>query len=107
MDGVTILNTIHEYAGLISPIWAAMFWILSLFILIVAAIKLENIYTVTGIGCVIVGFICLACAIIPSDRIISTSYEVIISDDVNFNEFYEKYEVVEQNGKIYTIKERE
>ena len=35
-----------------------------------------------------------------------TRYKVTISDTVNFVEFNEKYEVLEQDGKIYTIKER-
>ena len=35
-----------------------------------------------------------------------TQYKVTISDTVNFVEFNEKYEVLEQDGKIYTIKER-
>ena len=35
-----------------------------------------------------------------------TRYEVTVSDDVNFNEFNSKYEVVEQNGLIYTIIEK-
>lgn len=39
----------------------------------------------------------------PTGRYI---YDVTISDDVNFNEFNEKYEVIEQKGKIYTIKEK-
>ena len=33
-------------------------------------------------------------------------YKVTISDDVSFNELYEKYEIVEQEGEIYTIRER-
>lgn len=35
-----------------------------------------------------------------------TRYEVTISDDVNFNEFNSRYEVVKQNGLIYTIIEK-
>ena len=35
-----------------------------------------------------------------------TRYEVTISDEVNFNEFNSKYEVVEQKGLIYTIIEK-
>ena len=35
-----------------------------------------------------------------------TEYKVIISDDVSWNEFNEKYEVIDQEGKIYTIKEK-
>ena len=36
-----------------------------------------------------------------------TQYEVLISDEVNFSEFYQKYEVVEQRGEIYVIQERQ
>ena len=35
-----------------------------------------------------------------------TRYEVTINDDVNFNEFTSKYEVVKQEGLIYTIVEK-
>ena len=35
-----------------------------------------------------------------------TQYKVTISDEVNFTEFNDKYEIIEQDGKIYTIKER-
>ncbi len=33
-------------------------------------------------------------------------YQVTVSDEVNFNEFYNRYEILEQNGLIYTIKEK-
>lgn len=36
----------------------------------------------------------------------TTEYKVTISDDVSLNEFNEKYEIVGQDGKIYTIRER-
>ena len=35
-----------------------------------------------------------------------TRYEVTVSNDVNFNEFSSKYEVVKQDGLIYTIVEK-
>ena len=35
-----------------------------------------------------------------------TVYDVIIGDNVSFNEFTEQYEIIEQNGNIYTVKER-
>lgn len=35
-----------------------------------------------------------------------TRYEVTISDEVNFNEFNFKYEIVTQKGLIYTIIEK-
>lgn len=33
-------------------------------------------------------------------------YECIINDDVSFKELYDKYEIVEQNGKIWTIRDK-
>lgn len=33
-------------------------------------------------------------------------YQVVVSDEVEFNEFMEKYEILEQNGDIYTVQER-
>lgn len=33
-------------------------------------------------------------------------YKVTVSEEVNLNEFMDKYEIVSQDGKIYTIKER-
>ena len=36
-----------------------------------------------------------------------TQYKVTISDEINFVEFNEKYEIINQDGKIYTIRERE
>lgn len=35
-----------------------------------------------------------------------TQYKVTISDDVQMNEFLDKYEIVDQEGKIYTVRER-
>lgn len=36
-----------------------------------------------------------------------TRYCVIISDEVNFNEFMDKYKIIDQDGYIYTVEERE
>ena len=36
-----------------------------------------------------------------------TQYKVTISDEVLMNEFLERYEIVDQEGKIYTVRERD
>lgn len=36
-----------------------------------------------------------------------TQYKVIIDDSVSMNEFTEKYEIIDQDGKIYTVREKE
>jgi uncharacterized membrane protein len=37
----------------------------------------------------------------------TTEYKVYLEGDVNMTEFAEKYEILDQEGKIYTVKERE
>lgn len=34
-------------------------------------------------------------------------YKVIISDEVSMNDFFEKYEIIDTEGKIYTVVERD
>lgn len=34
------------------------------------------------------------------------TYDVMIGDNVSFNDFTEQYEIIGQNGNIYTVKER-
>jgi hypothetical protein len=42
---------------------------------------------------------------IPSEY--ETHYKVTISDEVSMNDFLERYEILEQEGKIYTVRERD
>lgn len=34
-----------------------------------------------------------------------TQYKITISDEVSMNEFFERYEIINQEGKIYTVRE--
>ena len=34
-----------------------------------------------------------------------TKYKVIVDETVNMNEFFEKYELIDQEGKIYIVKD--
>lgn len=36
-----------------------------------------------------------------------TQYKVVIDDSVPMNEFAEKYEIIDQDGKIYIVREKE
>lgn len=40
-------------------------------------------------------------------EVYETHYKVLISDEVSMNEFLEEYEIIDQEGKIYTVKEKE
>jgi hypothetical protein len=36
-----------------------------------------------------------------------TQYKVTVSDEVPMNEFLERYKIIDQEGKIYTVRERD
>ena len=42
----------------------------------------------------------------PNPSEYETQYKVTISDEVNFNEFQEHYEIIDRDGKIYIVRER-
>lgn len=41
---------------------------------------------------------------VPSEH--KTQYKVTISDEVSLNEFNDRYEIIDQEGKIYTVREK-
>lgn len=53
--------------------------------------------------CVILTIVC-GC-LIPEDKY-ETRYQVTVDDSVSMNEFQDKYEIIEMEGKIYTVRER-
>ena len=61
--------------------------------------------------CGLIGGICFGILfgriVCPTPTKYETEYKVTISDEVSMNEFTEKYEIVDQDGKIYTIRERD
>ena len=67
---------------------------------------------------IILGLICVALAFgsvivgglggtLSKTNINHIEYKVTIDDSVSMNEFRDKYEILDQEGKIYTVKERE
>lgn len=78
-----------------------------------------------GISCIIISFICgdenlFKVLIIlgmlflfgafynysTNNPVKVTTYQVILDDSVSYNEFIEKYEVIKQEGRIYTVYEK-
>ena len=80
-------------------------WIIGIILLIIINIKVDAILSIVVFFSVIAISLGLSCGI-PRKTGEYTQYKVTISEEVNFVEFNEKYEVLEQDGKIYTIKER-
>lgn len=111
MKGVEILNIIPEQQ-ILSTLAIVGIIILSvsvLAIIICIAIDMhDNLSGVlAGIGLTVGSIIIIGSCVMIGDRVtIPTQYEVIISEDVNYIEFTERYNVIEQRGKILVIQER-
>lgn len=112
MNGVEILNTIYEYESVISPVWAAILCVLGLVIGVIGVITIDSdtaqrvLFTLEGF--VIIGIIvCIIGVFVQTDKVIDIEYKVTIDDSVSMNDFLDKYEILDQEGKIYTVKERE
>lgn len=102
MEGVTILN---QYIN------NTVFWImLTIFGIGIAGIlahytynsKHSDILFYFFIGLILLGLF----GSMISIPMVSTYYEVSVSDEVRLNDFMSKYEIVKQKGQIYIVKER-
>jgi predicted ABC-type sugar transport system permease subunit len=54
---------------------------------------------------VLIGALCAINSASPTEY--ETQYKVTISDEVSMNEFLEHYEIIDQEGKIFTVREKE
>lgn len=120
MEGITIINTIPIYA--VANAWmvtVAMYCLLAaLAIAIVAYIFAHLACNTTSAVLVSISLaliiITLAFVVIYSlsdktntDVIEKYQYEVLIEDSVRFNDFNDKYKVVDNRGEIYIIEEKD
>ena len=114
MNGVEILS---EYAVSTTPVWVTVVSILGMIGGIILVYIAEQRMSDTA------GWICFTCAVLcfvtsftlailenSTDcfkEYSHTELKVTIDDSVSMNEFLDKYEILDQEGKIYTVKERE
>lgn len=104
MSGVTILNvkdaflpTIYEHQNIIMPILIIL--AVASLVGILLFVKHEIVpYIFLGACILSVLFIVMFACAQP------IRYDVILDNSVSYNEFIEKYDVIEVNGKIYTVK---
>ena len=57
------------------------------------------------VACAFVGFLGALISEHETDTVLHIEYKVTIDDSVSMNEFLDKYEILDQEGKIYTVKE--
>ena len=109
MNGVIILNSYESLTNFGSILLMSILcaWFLAVGIIVLFALLKygcnswkEPAFLVI---CVVLTIVC-GC-LIPEDKY-ETHYQVTVDNSVSMNEFQNKYEIIEVEGKIYTVKER-
>lgn len=104
LEGITVLaQTEYEDA---SVLWFFIpFFIVMILVAIIGAIFGCNdwIMMVAVMAGIAVGAICYVQAMRPTGEY---RYEVMVDESVSMTEFYERYDVINQRGKIYKIKDK-
>jgi hypothetical protein len=104
IEGITVLNQIPVMGASTLTAIGVLIIIFGLFILTVSVLGDEGIGITISIVIIIFGLI------FTKDKEIKPNqytYQVTISDTIKMKEFNDKYIIIQQNGQIYTIKERE
>lgn len=117
LEGINILNQIEIME---SPIWIAIvglvfvgLWLISFILVIIDSFKdFTNTDGRIFLYIMIISFVGILVCRGLDDQILTEptgvyEYQVTIDDSVSMTEFLEKYEIIEINGKIYTIREKE
>ena len=112
MQGVEILTSTEVLIVNNSAFWWTFFPILAICIaagLMVAANE-DNLWWITGgalcgfiLGILIGGF---PGGLWGNDLNYETQHKVTISEEVSLTEFFKRYEIIDWDGKLYTIKEK-
>ena len=112
LDGITLLDTGTKvvsytwgwsWGGFIAAIFAIFLIVVSIICMIDGTTGGE-IFFFAGI---FVGMLSLFIFVHAKPAKTINTYSVIIDDSVSMIEFYDKYEVIDIQGKIFTITERE
>ena len=110
MTGVEILSSETIY-NTILPGWCGAI----AFMLMVASCGCVCVfYSYSKIGLTITSCVLVVVSIVVMTLSLSSNhnninhieYKVTIDDSVSMNEFLDKYEILDQEGKIYTVKEK-
>lgn len=113
MEGITILDTITIAQTALGWSWGGLVFA----ILVVISLTIYTISLSKGTSALIpiAAFLISLCFSGLSAYYFGTAVElpdivqhkVLIDESVNLLDFYEKYDIVEQEGKIFTIQEKE
>ena len=109
MNGIIVLNS---YEILTNPssiflylVWGFVFTTLALILLYLFIV--DNYSSIsTAIYAIAAGVLAVIFFCNIPEKKYETRYQVTIDDSVAMNEFQNKYEIIEVEGKIYTVRER-
>lgn len=108
MNGVIILNSYEILTNASSVffvlVWGVVFAALALSFLYLF-IK-DNPRMSTAIFAIVAGALAVILFCNIPEKKYETRYQVTVDDTVSMNEFQSKYEIIEVEGKIYTVRER-
>ena len=114
MNGIEILN---QYEVVATTAWSwSVFWISWIIVMIIFIIVgvivgiiqkdlIGNCVFGCVMGCIFGGLIGVPFAS-QAEKTYTTEYQVIISDEVSLTDFYNTYDIIEQEGKIFKIREK-
>lgn len=111
MNGIEILSSETIYKPILPEYWLGVGIGFAILFIVAMAFCFANERIILGFMCMILSFSfvfvgCL-CSICIKTNIDHIEYKVIVDDSVSMNEFLNKYEILDREGKIYTVKERE
>ena len=109
MEGVIILNS-YEYLTNPSSIFLYLVWGLvftTLALILSYLFIVDNYFSIsTAIFAIVAGTLAVILFCSVPEKNYETRYQVTVNDSVAMNEFQNKYEIIEVEGKIYTVRER-
>ena len=112
MNGV-VVHAEHTYRGL--PVATAVFiFIIAVLLLALMAWRVVRAFQkkdkdrwfFSGVAACVTAILFYVCVLATNDMFtIHTDKIVTIDDTVYFNEFYDNYEIISQDGNLYTVRE--
>lgn len=108
MDGIEILNK-YETLTNAGTIFFFVVWGFVAIALMVCFLYdfIKNKPKIsTGVLIIIAGALAIVCFCNIPEKKYEMRYQVTVDNSITMNEFQEKYEIIEVEGKIYTVKER-
>ena len=111
MNGIEILSSEVIY-NTILPEWCIPVGLgLGILCFVFMIMSFSNYYDIAGTIFLLLALGCVAIVVLGNinnkNDVNYIKYKVTIDDSVPMSEFMDKYEIIDQEGKIYTVKEKD